>query len=271
MRLQEQAQQPGETGGQNTSPESSNSGDRDLVYIHDTPESDINSIQTIESQLAGASSNVTFQVNNDRLLDMFYESFWDGFPFVLPHHFLKQRKARENHSIDNLLLVMQWIGSVYAPWTPSEPYYEAAHRALVSPSLPRDPWTVQALMLMAIGEHHWDLRTEARKTLDQTLSLAIELQMNTKSFARAYGESDAVLEESWRRTYYFLILTDRYFAVVVNSPFTTLMEIPNLVDLPCDDEFYESGVSLHLMIGNCTMIDDMHSKYRLRRPGKTMR
>ncbi|KAL5380780.1 hypothetical protein DPSP01_007581 [Paraphaeosphaeria sporulosa] len=69
----------------------------------------------------------------------------------------------------------------------------------------------------------------------------MELCMNTKEFAVAYGEGSPVLEESWRRTYHFLALTDQHFSIIVNNPMCALMNVPNLADLPCDDEFYESG------------------------------
>ncbi|KAF2679093.1 nicotinate-nucleotide diphosphorylase [Lentithecium fluviatile CBS 122367] len=180
-------------------------------------------------------------ISTDRLLDLFYENFWHAFPFVLPHHYLNARKLNLSHGMENLLLVLQWIGSVYAPWTPAEPYYEAARLALSSPTLPRDPWSVQALALLAIGEHHWDLRLESKDTLNKAVSVALEVQMNTREFARAYGEGSAVLEESWRRTYYYLALVDQHFAVVVNTPMFPLRDVPNLVDLPCEDEFFLTG------------------------------
>ncbi|CAN9314416.1 unnamed protein product [Alternaria alternata] len=65
--------------------------------------------------------------------------------------------------------------------------------------------------------------------------------MNERDFARAYGENDSVLEECWRRTYYILYIVDQHLAVVTNTPFYSLLLIPNTVDLPCDDEYFESG------------------------------
>jgi hypothetical protein len=265
MKLQQQAEQVQQSGGitdPNTSPDTFDSDEIEAVSLHHTPGTDTSRVDTIESQLA-ASYNVDLghlhmnkpqlaasgnMVSTDRLLDMFYENFWDAFPFILPYHYLNQRKLHENHGMDNLLLVLQWIGSIYAPWASSEPYYEAARLALSSPALARDPWSVQALMLFAIGENHQDSRPESRQTLKKAIALALELQMNAREFARAYGEASPVLEESWRRTYCFLALTDQHFAVVINSPVYLLRDVPNLVDLPCDDEFYVTGVSLRLCL-----------------------
>ncbi|KAF1956692.1 nicotinate-nucleotide diphosphorylase [Byssothecium circinans] len=202
---------------------------------------DIVSTSSIHQADLAASNNMTFHGSNSRLLDMYYENFWHAFPFTLPHQCFNQRRLMQRHGMDNVLLVIQWIGSIYAPWSTSEPFYEAASKALNERTLPRDPWTVQALMLFAIAEHHCDMRPESRKTTERAVALALELQMNTREFARAYGEYNAVLEESWRRTYTFLTLIDQHFAVVSNVPNFTLRDVPYLVDLPCDDEYYILG------------------------------
>jgi hypothetical protein len=109
--------------------------------------------------------------------------------------------------------------------------------------LSRTPFTVQALILFAIAQHHQDLRLEARNVLDLAILIALELEMNKQDFAHVHGEGDPVLQESWRRTWYILSITDQHFAIVMNSPVYQLADMPSNVDLPCDDEFYEAGVS----------------------------
>lgn len=193
------------------------------------------------------SSQVAFQVNTERLLDMYYENCWPACPVPLPLHHLNRRRLGEDHGMDSLLLVLHYIGSIFAPWTFPDSYYEPAQTALSSPLLPQTPWNCQALMLFATAQLHTDKPHSARGTLSKATSIAIEIGMNTQEFAVTYGLGDPVLEESWRRTYHFLTLTDQHFSVIVNNPVYTLIDIPNLVDLPCEDEFYESGVSrLHL-------------------------
>ncbi|KAH7095127.1 Quinolinate phosphoribosyl transferase [Paraphoma chrysanthemicola] len=182
-----------------------------------------------------------FQVSMDRLLELYYENFWPAFPLVLPFHFLRQRQMSENHGMDELLLVLQYVGSMYAPWTPSEPYFKTALDALTSPILAHTPFNVQALMLLAIAQYHNNMKEEGHRRLHLAVSIALELRMNQKGFAQAYGESNPVLEESWRRTYYLLHVADQHLAIVSNSPIHTLGNVPNMVDLPCDDEYYEAG------------------------------
>lgn len=201
----------------------------------------IEAISSVESQ-SSQSSPLAFQISNNRLLELYYEHFWPAFPIVFPVHHLQARVLNQQHGLDDLLLVMYWIGSIHAPWTQSAPYYEAALKALDSIHLPRTPFSVQALMLFSLAQFHCDLRDQARKKMNLAVAVALELHMNQKVFAYAYGEANPVLEECWRRTYYMLNVCDQHFAVITNSPIYTLLTVPNFVDLPCDDVYFESGV-----------------------------
>jgi hypothetical protein len=184
-------------------------------------------------------TQVAFQVNNERLLDLFFEYFWPSFPIVLPPHYLQVRRLNANHGVSELLPVMHWIGSLYEPRQyPSEPYYQIALEAISSPNLAYTPFNVQAMLLFAIAQYHCDVKAEARKNLDTAITMALLLDMNERHFAQMYGEGDLVLEESWRRTYYILHIVDQHFAIVSNTPFYTLLTVPNTVDLPCDDNLY---------------------------------
>jgi hypothetical protein len=187
-------------------------------------------------------NHVAFQIDNDRLLELYFENFWPSFPIVLPYPYLQTRRLKANHGMTVLLSVLQWIGSLHAPWVPSEPYYEAALKAVDALTLAHTPFNVQALMLLALAEFYCDLRSEARKRLETAVTIALELSMNERDFAQAYSEGDPVLAESWRRTYYMLYVVDQHFAVITNTPFFTLLAVSNNVDLPCDDEYYECGV-----------------------------
>jgi hypothetical protein len=201
----------------------------------------INDIPLVKAQHS-QPNHVVLQIDTQRLLEFFFENFWPSFPVVLPFHYLQARRLNGNHEMNELLSVLQWIGSIYAPWTPSESYYEAALSVLNSPTLAHTPFNVQALMLFAIAQYHCSLKLQARKKLDIAIAMALKLRMNERDFAQTYGEGDPVLEESWRRTYYILYVVDQYFSIVSNTLFYTLLTVPNAVDLPCDDEYYESGV-----------------------------
>ncbi|KAF1920553.1 Quinolinate phosphoribosyl transferase [Ampelomyces quisqualis] len=209
--------------------------------LHHSP-SDNSSLDAIHiTQTPSPETSPVFQINTDRLLEFFYEGFWPSFPFVLPFHHLQQRRLQHNHGTEELVLVLQYIGSIYAPWTPSDLYMKTAIQALRSPLLVHTPFVVQALMLLALALHHCNLKQESHERLSVAIDFALELGMNQRGFAQAYGESNQVLEESWRRTYYMLNIADQHLAIISNSPIYTLANVPNTVDLPCDDEEYEEG------------------------------
>jgi hypothetical protein len=189
-----------------------------------------------------SSSGLTFQINPDRLLQLYFENFWPSLPFVLPLHYLQWRQSRNEHGMEALLLVLQYVGAIYAPWTSSAPYRETALHVLDSPFLAHTPFNVQALLLFAVAEYHSDNKQEGQKRLNVAVKIALELRMNEQAFAQAYGEGNPVLEESWRRTFYFLLFADQDLAVHSNIPLCTLANVSNTVDLPCDDVFFISGL-----------------------------
>jgi hypothetical protein len=199
-------------------------------------------LSVADMQIPG-SSGLTFNASDDRLLELFFSHFWFSIPIVMPLHFLQMRKTVQNNGMTELLLVLQYIGSMYAPWAPSEFYYEVALVALHAPHMLRSPFNVQALMLFAIAQHFQCFRAESRVSINLAIEIALELRMSEKRFAQAYGEGDPVLEECWRRTWYCLHVYDQLFSVAENTPIYILSSIPGTVDLPCDDEFFENGVS----------------------------
>lgn len=71
--------------------------------------------------------------------------------------------------------------------------------------------------------------------------MALEMGMNLQEFATQYGEGNAVLEESWRRIYWILFITDQHFAIVRNMPIFGLRDAITTVELPCEESDYQSG------------------------------
>jgi hypothetical protein len=102
---------------------------------------------------------------------------------------------------------------------------------------------VQALALLALGQYNCEMKGLALATMAQATAMDSSLRMNQKKFARTFGEGNQVLEESWRRTYYVLHTLDQEFALIQRANTSPLLNAPFDVDLPCEDEAYESGVS----------------------------
>ncbi|KAF2849343.1 hypothetical protein T440DRAFT_490581 [Plenodomus tracheiphilus IPT5] len=243
MEKNERARQTSDTEPTNVEPYisagSSTTSDKTSPTI--TPGNHVDTaIHMLNSQFAQPGS-MAFQISENRLLELFFDNFWPSFPCVLPYDFLQARLLKDDHGMHTLLPVLHWIGSIYAPWTVSEPYFEIAVAAIRTSTLAQTPFNVQALMLYAIALYHYDVKPDGREKMDAAVAMALQLHMNEQWFAHAYGEGDSVLEESWRRTFYLLKVADQHFSVTSNTPMYTLLTVPSNVDLPCDDEFFESG------------------------------
>lgn len=113
---------------------------------------------------------------------------------------------------------MCYVGSIFDVSCPSQLLESWAQRArdsvveIRSSIRPLTPFDVQALLLYSIAVY-WCNETESGvELLDQTIRMAVALGMNKKEFAQNYAEADAVLEESWRRTWWVIYITDAHIA-----------------------------------------------------------
>ncbi|KAH7348755.1 hypothetical protein BKA65DRAFT_550820 [Rhexocercosporidium sp. MPI-PUGE-AT-0058] len=176
------------------------------------------------------------------LLSTYYEFFDNAHPIVLPKRHLQARLHSNPSSLTHLLPVLQYIGSVYHPSTPSTPYLTLAEASLSPPTLPIDAFSVQALTLFALARHCSDEYAIADKYVDKAIDIALALGMNRHEFAEEMGEGDAVLEESWRRTWWLLYTVDALFATISHACTHRLQDVEMDVGLPCEDAEYESGL-----------------------------
>ncbi|KAF7863810.1 hypothetical protein EAF04_006775 [Stromatinia cepivora] len=178
-------------------------------------------------------------VDPRRLIDLYYNFFHKAHPYVIPkHHFLSRLKS-DPDSLNNLLSVMQYIGSLYAPDLPSAEFRAIALSQLDLPSLPQNGFSVQALLLLAIAIHAEDERGKARVILDRNICMALDIGMNHRTFAGV--ERDPMLAESWRRTYWGLYVLDGVFSGIACASSFILSAVESHVDLPCEAHEYESG------------------------------
>lgn len=178
-----------------------------------------------------------------KYLDLYYTSFHDAHPIVLPRQFLDQRFETNKTSLQHLLPVMEFIGSLFATNPAKEIHRARAESTLSSDNLPATGFTVQALLIFAIAVHASNQFAHAREILDRGVQVALEINMQSKSFATVNGEGCSVLEESWRRTWWFLYVTDGIFAGIRHCLTFSLFGIETDVDLPCEEVDYHSGVS----------------------------
>jgi len=179
---------------------------------------------------------------SSRFLDLYYAAFHAAHPFLLPHSFLNQRLQHNKSSLQSLLPVMHFVGSLFMPGAEKGALRTRAESALPLDELPGDGFIVQSLLIFGIALHSCNEFDNARKVLDHAIRIALQIGMQSKSFSVENGEGCFVLEESWRRTWWFLYATDSVFAGIRHCSTFSLHDIQTDVDLPCEEVVYESGV-----------------------------
>jgi hypothetical protein len=141
---------------------------------------------------------------------------------------------------------MRYIASFFAKLAPTSAFCQEAELALFGStnSPAKDPFTVQALLLFAIGLHSEGEQARSAQVKDFAAELALELGMNQKEFSEGVGgpgESGRVLEESWRRTWWELYFVDGLMAGVHQRDNFKLWSVECTVPLPCEELDYAAG------------------------------
>ncbi|KAL7809280.1 hypothetical protein V8C26DRAFT_412156 [Trichoderma gracile] len=172
-----------------------------------------------------------------RPVDAFYKFFFPGHPFVLPREQLIRQSERTADVSYGLALMIAFIGSKYIHDSLSSEYRQGAERVLSEQLVPNG-FNVQALMLLALTLEWSGENERAATTLEQAKTLGLEAGMQNREFAADHGYGDEVLEESWRRTWWELYVTDALFAGIRHLPTFTLWQVDADVDIPCEEEQY---------------------------------
>ena len=182
----------------------------------------------------------------EQLLTFYYAFFHSAHPCVLPQMSLQRRSANNPAIFDPLLLVMQYIGSLFTSSIPSAPLEEKVLQALASSrenQAPATGYLVQAILLYSIAAYWCDDIERGLSLLVEAIDQATNLGMNLDQYASQHGEGDPILEESWRRTWWQVYITDAHIAGSTHTfPFRT-SEVKMTTALPCEEHCYESGVS----------------------------
>lgn len=179
----------------------------------------------------------------ERCFDAFYSHFHAGHPAVLPkEHLLRLAKDRP---LEPLLAAMQWVGSLYVDdlGPARATLLDEAMAALYAPDVAKDGFLVQAMVMVLVGLDGSTRQEEARGLLSDAERIAIEIGLYQRAYAAAHGAGSAVLEESWRRTWWDLFVVDGMVAGVHRATNFLLFDIVSDVALPCEEHEYKSGVS----------------------------
>lgn len=199
----------------------------------------------LEQDAAGSFGQLAFMDEPDALLDAYYSHFHPSHPCALPRFSFTRHMKLDPLALQPVLLVMRYIGSLYAAPASSsslETKVTAALAAFPTRTTITAAYHVQALTLYSIAVYWCDEIDRGLGLLDDAISKAVCLGMNLQEFAVKHGSNDPVIEESWRRTWWLIHITDAHLA---GSTHTFPFKTGNLymsVDLPCSKDMYASGV-----------------------------
>ena len=203
------------------------------------------SFGNLEHDVAGPFGQLVFMGEPDVLLDSYYAHFHPAHPCALPRFFFTRQMKHDPLALQPVLLVMRYIGSLYAAPASSsslETKVTAALAAFPTRTTVTAAYHVQALTLYSIAVYWCDEIDRGLGLLDDAISKAVCLGMNLQGFAVEHGNNDPVIEESWRRTWWLIHITDAHLAGSTHKfPFKT-SNLYMSVDLPCSEDMYTTGV-----------------------------
>ncbi|KAE8446843.1 hypothetical protein EG329_011620 [Mollisiaceae sp. DMI_Dod_QoI] len=201
------------------------------------------SIPTIDSFVYadGVEDAPSDERREDDMGAFFYKYFHPAHPIALPRAQFLSRCRSDPDSLKYLIPVIEYIGSVFNTSIDSDRYKMIADQAFNSASLPPTGFSVQALVLYALARHCSDEFDVANMYLERATDMALSIGMDRRDFAILRGDGDALLSESWRRTWWTLYMLDAIFASIGHHPTHRLQDIEFMVDLPCEDTEYESN------------------------------
>ncbi|KAF2820331.1 hypothetical protein CC86DRAFT_374503 [Ophiobolus disseminans] len=169
----------------------------------------------------------------------FFHYFYNSHPFCLPEpRLLELFKDRQAPLLE---YAVQFIGSSFIPTMPADMYKEALNRNINNGNYPRDAWSVQALLLFAIGLHAHNEVPRAAQIFTLAQSLTLEVGLHRMEFALMHGGGDAQLEESWRRTWWSMYTVNGMMTAVNPGTQFKLKDVITDVPLPCENDQYFSG------------------------------
>lgn len=185
--------------------------------------------------VAGPPSRTTRSVKY--LFDHYYLYFHDSHPWLPPKKTMGCLVEARSEEFTFTITMILYVGSIYTNNVDTTQLRERAYDMASGP-LQTTVWSVQALLcicIAALGEGHVDL---CGSWFQKALEMALELGLQNKSFADA--ESDPILAESCRRTYWALYLHGSLRTVREHLGHFQLYCTTATAELPCEEWEYQS-------------------------------
>ncbi|KAI0163891.1 hypothetical protein GGR57DRAFT_489639 [Xylariaceae sp. FL1272] len=201
---------------------------------------------TPSSTLFSPSPNMQFSgVAGDPFIQLYYKHFHRSHPCALPQKKLQQVFERNSHQECLVLLVsiLRLLGSLYSSCQELSGFLrdKVAEGIQNAHQLKPDPYLAQCHLLYSIFLYWHGDKTQSGEHIDAAIRIVVELRMNERQYAYENGQGDLVIQECWRRTWWQLFIVDAYHAVIKRSPVFSLSAVETDVELPCEEDEYESG------------------------------
>ncbi|KAF2724610.1 hypothetical protein K431DRAFT_241092 [Polychaeton citri CBS 116435] len=181
-------------------------------------------------------------IGKDSLINSYYTHFHRFHPFVLPKDHLVRLYQDANYQscLGPLIAVLRFIGYLYRSqkWSSS---LKDAIEVSFSAVTPTGPFMVQCRLLYSIALFWYGFKVESSHEMNAAIELALKLRMFLREFTDGCETGDAVMTESWRRTWWTLYIVDAYYVGTLGTMKFAFMHIEPTVDLPCEEIDYEAG------------------------------
>ena len=190
------------------------------------------------NQAANNTSSTSIDPSEDgdeTVMDIFYSNFHNAHPFVIPQRLYR---AKPTLLPPVLKSVIMFVASHFIPGYVQDGLRNAAE-TIASDRVPADGFKVQGLLLFGMSLFARCEQELALTIIDQAIDLALNLGMNSKTFAITHGMGNPIIEESWRRTWWDLYMVDGILSSLNSIHHTfKLQHIHNDVPLPCEETDY---------------------------------
>jgi hypothetical protein len=171
-------------------------------------------------------------------IDLYFTHFHRGHPWLLPQDQIMHRIQTEPF----LTATISYIGSLFSSSIPSDELRNNAY-SYVYTVLPSTTYTIQGLLCLSIAAYGEEKFECFDNLLNMATKIALDLGMQHREFANE--ESDSIIRESYRRTYWALYIYGalRIIRGKVIDPGLDLFSVITTTELPCEEWEYQSGVS----------------------------
>ncbi|RAR04184.1 ubiquitin-conjugating enzyme e2 j1 [Stemphylium lycopersici] len=174
--------------------------------------------------------------DDEQLVNLYYLNFHSSHPILLPRHMYWE------HGYPRCLkAVVHYVGGCFSPAVSRDDLRKCAARELAVADQ-ATPGLIQARLLYAIALFAQNAALDGQNMLDTAIQDALALGMHQRNFAARHADRSTILEESMRRTWWELYVTDGCIAALQRKSTFKTNTVDADVLLPCEDFIYEGGM-----------------------------